>query len=277
MYVLRPAAPLVAVLTCTFVALVGAHAKKKKPSFFSKTHDVLGDPSLKTGEKLVYFIRHAEGTHNLGNLWERDAPLTDDGLSQATHLLNNRLLSQALSHDPERRVQLIIMSPMRRTMQTALAAFNNLQPPIEHWELSPDIQETGSFGMDPPCNQGDPSAGPVLLADYNRTDLASDYSKLPKSWEVHSGDLEPGEEHVRARFKRFTKTLLQHPEQRIFVVTHGDFLLVNLGVYRGNAGVLKRTLTEDGNWHETSCATRILLHICTIMTALAALDTMAAS
>ena len=103
------------------------------------------------------------------------------------------------------------MSPIRRTMQTALAAFNNLLPPIDHSELSPDIHETGSFGMDPPCNQGDPSARPVLLADYNRTDLASDYSKLPTSWEVHSGDLEPGEEHVRARFQRFTKTCFSIP------------------------------------------------------------------
>jgi len=274
---MRAAALLVALLTCTFAALAGAHAKKKKPSFFSKTHDVLGNPFLKTGSKLVYFIRHAEGAHNLGNLLERDPPLTDHGLSQAADLVRNPILAQALSHDPEHRVQLIIMSPMRRAMQTALAAFNNLQPPIEHWELSPDVQETGTFGMDPPCNQGDPSAGPPLLAEYNRTDLASDYSKLPKSWEVHSGDLTPDAEHVRARFKRLTIALLQHPEQRIFVVTHGEFLLLNSGVYLGNTGVLKLTLTEDGNWHKTSRAPRILLHFCTIMTALAAWDSMAAS
>jgi len=238
---------LLAVLTYRTVVTVVARTKR------STSHSRRGDqpcyPSLAAGDKLVYFIRHGEGVHNTGKWWVRDAPLTPNGITQAEQLVDNPLLAGVLSNDPDRRAQLLVISPARRTMQTALVAFGHLNPPIAKWELSKEIQESAAVNMDSICNWADPDEGAPVLIEANRTDLLEQYQSLPFGWEFHEGYLTPDWEHGVARFQTFTQDLLKHSEQRIMVVTHGDFLWVSLYLNLTNAGVASVTLKADGQWH----------------------------
>ena len=79
------------------------------------------------GGKKIHFVRHAQGYHNVagetdpifGYLREdlEDALLTDLGKKQCEDLSNS------INDDVFKKIQVILVSPMRRTIQTALYSF----------------------------------------------------------------------------------------------------------------------------------------------------------
>ena len=87
------------------------------------------DKSIKipSNGKKIHFVRHAQGFHNVagetdpifGYLREdlEDALLTDLGKQQCESLSN------IISDDVFKNIKLILVSPMRRTIQTALYSF----------------------------------------------------------------------------------------------------------------------------------------------------------
>ncbi|DBA66795.1 TPA: hypothetical protein ACH3X2_001936 [Trebouxia sp. C0005] len=68
--------------------------------------------------KTVHFIRHGEGFHNIGFDGNEDAHLTPFGWSQA-HGLHDHIQSLPTALG----IQLIVVSPMVRTLETATGAF----------------------------------------------------------------------------------------------------------------------------------------------------------
>jgi len=110
------------------------------------------------------------------------------------------------------RPDLIIVSPMRRTIETAITAFGtnvdaNKALPIEVW---PDLGEA-HYAI---CNRGSPLA--VLRMEYPHLD----FSECNAEWiyEKHSrADAEKRAERIRRRLK-------EHPAQKIVVVTHRGFI-----------------------------------------------------
>lgn len=198
-------------------------------------------------KKIITWIRHAEGRHNVDPLYAatvKDAELSPKGKTQAASLGSDPRLQGKLA--PE----LVVSSPMRRTMATALGAFGNLSVP---WHLEPRIQETPACvvvgGL---CNIGDPVAATELLKQEGRQDLLELYTALPQGWNVHEGNFTPDVAHLHERFQRFTSWLLARPEQRIAVVSHGDFTYANLGVLLNNAAVLALTLSPKGVWRKAT-------------------------
>eukprot|EP00960_Hanusia_phi_P053355 762026-Hanusia_phi.AAC.2 len=89
--------------------------------------------------KTVFFIRHAEAEHNSVADWGiRDPVLTENGWNQARSLRHQAILRDALGFSGKdkvdlpasppfadlfaaQRAQLIVVSPLRRTLQTAQA------------------------------------------------------------------------------------------------------------------------------------------------------------
>ena len=80
-------------------------------------HNLFADKATETGVAWQQFVNSPENPYVAPELL--DAPLTEKGRQQALSL---RHKVQALSHTP----QLVIISPLCRTMQTALLAFTGL-------------------------------------------------------------------------------------------------------------------------------------------------------
>ena len=100
--------------------------------------------------KTVWFVRHGEAEHNallaVGKVEEaravRDPALTARGVAQAEKLRGNPLLAEALSSRSGSAAELLVMSPMRRTIETGCWAFGAAQLPVA---LSPDVQVRPAF------------------------------------------------------------------------------------------------------------------------------------
>lgn len=157
-------------------------------------------------EKEVLFVRHAEAWHNATRNYDLPDPaLTEDGEKQA--------LALAAVPSPEvLRAQLIVTSPLRRTLQTTQIAFGNAGLPVL---VLPMIQEVGPS----PCDTGSEKA--ALEEWFDKVSLFS-FHGLPEGWNLKEGVNCPG--RVYERISRFVAWLRQRKETSIIVVTHGTFV-----------------------------------------------------
>lgn len=170
--------------------------------------------------KRVHFIRHAQSEHNArvsdaldeelvrSDPALRDAPLTALGHSQA----------KALAEDVAalRDIELVVVSPLTRAIQTTLAAFENHPAPRLIEALHREKQESY-------CDIG--RSPPLLATEF--TTFRFDH--LDDPW-WFDGPLEgypyPREslDAFEARVTRFADWLSARPEGCIAVVGHGTFL-----------------------------------------------------
>lgn len=208
--------------------------------------------NLPQGEKVIYFVRHAEAKHNLPGpvgraalMYESDTDLTPKGEEQARNVRRDPLLSAALSHNESQRAQLVLVSPLRRAMRTAIYGFGSTDRsdrPIP-FALDPRLQENS----DCMANMGEVAKGRATLLDCKRPDLLQMYSQLPDGWIIKPFPQETVE-HSKLRFAGVTKEILARPEKRIIVVSHGLFMLTNIGLLPNNCGVLPFSLSAKGVW-----------------------------
>jgi hypothetical protein len=108
----------------------------------------------------VFFVRHCEGEHNAAKeagstsaYLLKDAVLTAKGERNATEIL--QASSFCIDGQPS-LPELVVMSPMRRTMQTAQLAFGGINVPCI---LRPELQEVGLT----PCDRASPALGEEML------------------------------------------------------------------------------------------------------------------
>ncbi|GFZ46868.1 hypothetical protein JCM24511_04088 [Saitozyma sp. JCM 24511] len=166
--------------------------------------------------KKIYLTRHAQAEHNVTSDWTiRDAPLTDFGRKQCRemHAVTKGTLQQG--------GQLLVCSPLRRTMETMIVGFPHLQSRLEGSGKPPillDIlQEVGNVPCDTPL---DPIE--ALRASNNGLFADLDFSTLSPDYSSKMGIFSPGQATERA--KRVRKWLRDRPEEEIVVVAHGDIL-----------------------------------------------------
>ncbi|KAJ7766607.1 phosphoglycerate mutase-like protein [Mycena metata] len=150
--------------------------------------------------KKIHILRHGQAIHNVQRGYPlRDPPLTAQGLAEARAV--------SLSFQPD----LIICSPMTRTIQTALATFPHLlaQNPAS-LEIWPDLREA----HDAVCNQG------VSRAKMAAAFPQVDFSRCSEEWdyEVHSA------EAATRRAKRVRAALAERTERNTLLVGHRGFI-----------------------------------------------------
>ena len=152
-------------------------------------------------QKRIWIIRHGQAVHNIQRGYPfPDPPLTKRGYQEASSI--------TIDFTPD----LIVVSPMRRTIETAFTAFGttvdaNEALPIEVW---PDLREA----HDAICNHGSPIT--VLQMEYPHLDFSECNSE--RTYETHThADAEKRAERVRRRLK-------EHSAQKIVVVTHRGFI-----------------------------------------------------
>jgi broad specificity phosphatase PhoE len=197
----------------------------------------------------VHLVRHAEGLHNLRNdTTIPDAPLSERGLDLAEDL------GRRFIHDNSDSVGAVLVSPLRRAIQTSLAALPRVLSAAHYpansgkgvrtggvtLVLDPDLQEIST----PACNVGSPPN--ELLAEF--PGLEAQIRGLPPRWLEKTGPWSPARAAVAQRKIRIlqrlwdvSEQLRAHPDGRedIVVVTHEGVMVelvpganVPLGAYR---------------------------------------------
>jgi len=171
--------------------------------------------------KVVHFIRHAQGTHNLavsqeGELayssWNyRDARLTPQGVAQSAEAVR---ITDAMTFDT------VLISPLSRTLQTAIAAI-----PSQHGNMAAEELVRERIGLNP--------------CDYRRErhELQSEFPQinfdlLPSEsdtlWSRDRESLEALQNRCDAFLTKLFDGQLTAACKYVGVVTHNDFLTMLL-------------------------------------------------
>jgi len=183
----------------------------------------------------LYLVRHGESTanHAVKNgvssaYLLTDAALTESGENQA------RAISTAVALEGQPRPELLLVSPLRRTMQTAVLGFGEAVPHL----LRPDIQETGNT----PADRGDPKLGAALVREHGWASYAESYAALPAEWAVKGAGWKAS---ARRRFQALLEFVAGRPERSIAIVAHHDFFCAFLGASFA-LGEVRRYTLHDG-------------------------------
>lgn len=159
-----------------------------------------------------YFVRHAEAQGNVKRLFHgwTDSNITENGHLQSQNIADR--LSQMA-------VDLIISSPLRRTMQTAAYISSSLQLPIQEMETFKEI------------NGGDWENQPFEV-------LPRLWPKAYQTWNEtpHLHQMPKGESIIAFQsrlIQAMDNLLANYGGQNICVVTHGTALKVLMCYFKG--------------------------------------------
>lgn len=120
--------------------------------------------------------------------------------------------------DLQQQVELIVTSPLRRTLETTLRTW---APALERLGIEnviclPEAQECLDF----PCDSG--SSKQELEQDPQFAGL--NFSRLTPDWTSKTGFWAPDSQSIAKRAKWVRHFLRERPENAIVLVAHGDFL-----------------------------------------------------
>jgi broad specificity phosphatase PhoE len=218
--------------------------------------------------KKVHFIRHAEGFHNLATKENGnndillrgecssakehalyDARLTEKGIQQARSL-KAHLAQRPSGSRSFTAFDLVVVSPLTRTCETALHVFGKPRKPGQ-----PSFLDTGEAPLNSPEHKaGIRVPAPRFLVreecrerwghyvcDGRRSikDIAAEFEDFDFSDVIHNEDAfytdeRESDEHCCDRAVKFLEWLNSRPEKCIAVVTHSSFLRHLFGQFGGN-------------------------------------------
>ncbi|XP_021665772.2 phosphoglycerate mutase-like protein 1 isoform X2 [Hevea brasiliensis] len=176
--------------------------------------------------KILHLLRHAQGIHNVAGEKDHsallspeffDAPLSPLGCQQVTNLRNYVLASGLL-----KRIDLVITSPLLRSMQTAVEIFGSEEsglerPPIVAIELCRE-----RLGVHP-CDKR------RTICQYRNLFPEIDFSWIESDDDIlWKADVRETSEEIAARGLKFMNWLWTRQEREIAVVSHSKFLLYTL-------------------------------------------------
>ncbi|GLT79949.1 hypothetical protein SLA2020_514140 [Shorea laevis] len=196
------------------------------------------------GLKILHLVRHAQGTHNVAAEENRDELMSHDLLDAPLSCLGRQQVCDLRKDVHERglfqRIELVITSPMTRTLQTAVGVFGrkNLANELDDEQSTLDIDKTQSaisstlncipilavelcrekLGVQP-CNKR------RSISNYKSLFQAVDFSLIESEDDnLWTADYRESNEEVAARGIKFLKWLWTRKEREIAVVSHGIFL-----------------------------------------------------
>ena len=175
--------------------------------------------------KVVTFVRHAEGWHNVGaynDALNFDAKLTPRGEAQCEALATERVGAGA---------RLVVTSSMTRCVQTAVLSFPHLlRSPTTTWIAREDVRETVNYWCDRRRALYD------LRGEFQGVDVdfgaCSTEDEIWNKYEAICGPPEAWTKHrescdlysVANRARAFFTWLETRPEERVVVSSHSAFL-----------------------------------------------------
>ncbi|KAL3698924.1 hypothetical protein R1sor_016946 [Riccia sorocarpa] len=196
--------------------------------------------------KNIYLVRHGQGFHNVAGEMDFgaymspeffDASLTSRGWQQVAALRNH-----VRSNGVASSLQLVVVSPLTRTLQTAVGVFggddilngNSTETPLMIDGVGKDKHKAvSSVGAPPfvavewcrehmglhPCDQREP------IRTYRSLFPAIDFSDVESDEDIlWSATVRESQEDLIGRAKNFVKWILKRRETEIAVVSHSGFL-----------------------------------------------------
>ncbi|KAF4461844.1 phosphoglycerate mutase [Fusarium albosuccineum] len=193
----------------------------------------------------IVLIRHAQALHNVEHKFSssikfqtysdssntpsqnydlHDPPLTDLGVNQCSHLRKNLIATFSDSVTNPDDVA-IVVSPMRRTLQTAMLSLDWLVERGVKIEGNADWQENS----DKPCDTG--SAISSVAPDFPKVNLSTVDALWPDKTSPAAQRYAHTKRDILARGQRALKDLRSRPEKLMFVVSHSGFLRLGVTGY----------------------------------------------
>lgn len=163
----------------------------------------------------LLLIRHAQALHNVSSDWSiHDPPLSELGEQQSKELQES-LKESKLGNE----VDLIVVSAMRRTLQTATIGLDYLIK--KGTPVLPDAM--WQENADKPCDTGSPIS--VIESEFPQYDFSKvDPSYPDKTTNLSSNPYAFTRRAILARGQTCLKNLYSRPEKVIAVVSHSGFL-----------------------------------------------------
>nr|GMD96466.1 phosphoglycerate mutase-like protein 1 isoform X2 [Ipomoea batatas] len=202
--------------------------------------------------KIIHLVRHAQGAHNVEGEKDHsayllphlfDAHLTPIGWQQVDNL-RKHVHSSGLS----KRIELVVTSPLLRTMQTAVGAFGG-ESYTDGIDVPPLMVENCGNSSRPAISSL--NCPPFLAVELCREHLgvhwcdkrrsineykplfpAIDFSLIENDEDIlWKEDVREPNEDVASRGMQFLKWLWTREEKEIAVVTHSGFLIHALSLF----------------------------------------------
>jgi probable phosphoglycerate mutase len=154
--------------------------------------------------KLIYFVRHGETENNAQNIRQGpEGPLTEKGREQA-------LATAKRFPKHKGRPQVIIASPYERAKETANIIAEELKMPVEYLDLLVERKNPTE----------------IIGRQGGERDIRRIIDRIDKSY--HADDLRYSDEEnfidLKERAKKLLAYIVERPEKRMIMVTHGIFL-----------------------------------------------------
>lgn len=164
-------------------------------------------------KKIIHWIRHAESYSNTSelNYQIEDPGLTLKGISQCENLKKNIHMNNKFSD-----VELIVVSPLTRTLETCTNVFNSF-----FYSIPVVCVEEIREHIDNPCHKRFNISKKINKFGSNPINFST-LSEHDCMYKKFNG-LEP-KSNVINRCKWFVKWLKLRKESNIIVITHGNFL-----------------------------------------------------
>eukprot|EP01083_Nonionella_stella_P032599 89235_1 len=174
-----------------------------------------------TSQKIT-FIRHGEAVHNINwkALDERDAKLTENGIKQIQNL-RCMLLHEFPNYFEE--IDLIIVSPLMRTLQTMLLLIGDEYPECTHkMIIQPLAAERGNKLCDIGINKRD------LMIEFPQIKALN---ALEEKWWIYPENVAM----FQKRMLNFKSWIQLRPEKDILVISHDGVIHSLLSINLSNA------------------------------------------
>lgn len=170
--------------------------------------------------KIIHFVRHAEGHHNVAGKIDplfgyrredlEDSTLTDLGVEQCKNFREANKKSFA-------NAQLLVVSPLRRTMQTATHCFPQLKGSIP-WVAVECLREMTGLH---PCDRR------LSITEHKKNFDHIDFSEIEEDTDplYYKYTLREPKADVTLRTQQFMEWLKERPETEIIVVSHHGYMM----------------------------------------------------
>ncbi|KAF1936165.1 phosphoglycerate mutase-like protein [Clathrospora elynae] len=170
----------------------------------------------------IHLVRHAQGEHNATRDYSiRDAVLTDKGKEQC------RTLKSSFKHHED--IDIVFVSPLRRTIQTAALSFG---PTLSRKEvpfvLLPVLQEVSNIACDVGIADTAEDVKQLLPKIFAEGEVEFDINKIDAvavtaGWNSKEGYWAYERGAILKRAADIRNWLFQRAEAQVIIITHGAF------------------------------------------------------
>ncbi|RZC88430.1 hypothetical protein C5167_016231 [Papaver somniferum] len=177
--------------------------------------------------KTLHLVRHAHGAHQL-EVEDRDALKSEELFDAQLSLQGWQQVDNLNKHINEcglaKKVELVIVSPLLRTMQTAVGAFGGVGDYADGTDVTPlMVENAGNSNRSATSNINTP---PFLAVELCRERLIENEEDV-----LWKADARESYESLAVRGMQFIDWLWTRKEKEIAVVTHSCFLFHTLGAH----------------------------------------------